>query len=61
MRGYGRNTCWYCGGFLVWDNDFDLDDVYPGEQGTITYLHCSECDAEVTYVSRDDYDEGDEE
>lgn len=44
------DVCWYCGGMLVWDSDFDRDDVYgDGESGIVTYLHCEECGASVTY------------
>lgn len=46
------NICWYCGGQLIWDNDFDLDDIY-GEgsgEGIVTFLHCRECGAEVQYT-----------
>lgn len=53
-----RNKCWYCGGELVWNNDFDLFDVYPEledyyEGGIVTYLTCSNCEASVEYTQKD--------
>lgn len=47
--------CWYCGSDLVWDNDFDLEDIEPceiGESGIVSYLHCSNCNAEARFISR---------
>lgn len=49
-----NDKCWYCGGQLCWDNDFDLFDVYPelkGEcdGGIVTYLHCTECGSTIEY------------
>ena len=52
-----RDVCWYCGGRLVWDNDFDYDEVYGEGEGIVTFLHCTKCDAEVQYSKRDDKDE----
>ena len=47
----GRVTCWWCGGELIWDCDFDKSDVYddPDMEGMVTELHCSDCGARVTY------------
>ena len=54
-----RDVCWYCGGKLVWQNDYSYEDVYgEGEgEGIVTYLICSECGARVTY----EHKEGEEE
>ena len=47
------DVCWWCRGQLVWDSDFDAEDYYceEGREGIVTFLHCSECGAIVTYVS----------
>lgn len=54
-----RDVCWYCGGKLIWQNDFSLEDVYGEGEGEdiVTYLHCTECGARVTYEQRDDEEE----
>lgn len=54
-----RDECWYCGGELCWENDYNYEDVY-GEgsgNGIVTKLHCMKCGAEVQYSLRDDEDE----
>ena len=38
-----RGICWWCGGKLIWQSDFSED------EGMVTYLTCSECNAEVQY------------
>lgn len=51
-----RDVCWYCGGRLVWDNDYSLEDVY-GEgcgDGIVTLLHCTACGAKVKYTKEED-------
>lgn len=48
------DRCWYCGGKLVWQNDFDYSDVYLEGEGIVTYLTCSNCGAEVQYSLRTD-------
>ena len=54
------NRCWYCGGKLIWQNDFAYSDIYGAGEGIVTYLTCSECGAEVEYSRRDDVDENGE-
>ena len=49
--------CWYCGGKLIWNSDFNYSDVYGEGEGIVTYLHCSNCGAEVEYSRRDDLNE----
>ena len=51
-----NQTCWYCGGQLVWDSDFNYDEVYGEGKGIVTYLHCSneKCGATVEYSLRED-------
>lgn len=52
-----RNVCWYCGGNLIWDSDFNYDEVFGEGKGVISFLHCSECGAEVQYSLRTDEEE----
>ena len=46
-------TCWWCSGQLIWDSDFDASDYHCDEEieGIVTFLHCSQCEALVTYES----------
>ena len=52
-----RDICWYCGGKLFWQSDFNYDEVYGDGDGIVTFLHCSNCNAEVQYSSRTDEEE----
>ena len=45
-----RDTCWYCGGKLIWGSDHDAEDLGYDLPGMITHLHCSNCNAQVEYV-----------
>jgi hypothetical protein len=45
-----RDVCWLCGGKLIWGCDYDPEDFgYEGD-GIVATLHCSSCNASVTYV-----------
>ena len=47
MRG---DVWWVCGGRLIWGADFNAEDYgYEGD-GIVAVLHCSDCEAQVTYV-----------
>lgn len=48
--------CWYCGGEMIWDNDFNYDEVH-GEDGIVTFLHCSQCGADCEFSQRFDEEE----
>ena len=45
-----RDTCWYCGGRLIWGTDHDAEDLGYDAPGIVTHLHCSRCNARVEYV-----------
>ena len=51
-----RTTCWYCGGELIWQSDFNYDDVHGEGEGIVSQLKCSGCHAEVQYSKREDED-----
>ena len=51
-----RDVCWYCGGQLVWQNDWSYTDFYDAEDEQdesriVTILKCADCGAEVEYRS----------
>lgn len=52
-----RDVCWYCGGQLVWQSDFDLGDIYDSQEGIYTELTCADCGAIVSYTLREEKDE----
>ena len=52
-----RDICWYCGGKLFWQSDFNYDEVYGDGEGIVTFLHCSNCNAEVQYSLRTNEEE----
>jgi hypothetical protein len=53
QRNLRRGVCWWCGGRLIWQADHDKED-FMGEEGTITHLHCSSCNASVEYISQEE-------
>ena len=46
-----RDVCWWCGG-----KDHDKEDLMD-EEGIVTHLQCSSCDASVEYISQGEDDE----
>lgn len=44
-----RDVCWYCGGRLSWNSDFNYDEVFGEGEGIVSHLTCSNCGAEVQY------------
>lgn len=49
-----RDVCWYCGGRLIWQNNYDYSDVFGEGEGIVTDPHCSECGAMVQYTLCDE-------
>ena len=47
--------CWYCGNELIWQSDFNYDEVFEEGDGIVTYLKCSndDCGAEVQISKKD--------
>lgn len=45
-----RDVCWYCGGRLIWGNDWNPEDWGLDGEGIVSTLTCSGCGAEVQYV-----------
>ena len=51
MSALRRDVSWWCGGRLIWQADHDKEDLM-GEEGIVTRLHCSSCNASVEYISQ---------
>lgn len=49
-----NDACWFCGGKLIWNSDYDYSDIYGEGEGIVSTLSCSECDAFVEYSLRTD-------
>lgn len=49
-----RDVCWLCGGRLIWDSDFNYDEVYGEGEGIVAFLHCTGCGARVEFAQRTD-------
>ena len=49
--------CWYCGEDMIWESDFNYDEVYGEGDGIVTYLHCPSCGADCKFSRRDDEDD----
>lgn len=47
--------CLLCNSMMVWQNDFDLQDVGIDAEGISVFLYCSECDSLHRF---DEYDDG---
>lgn len=52
-----RDVCWYCGGQLRWDSDFNYDEVFGEGDGIVSFLTCTNCGAEVQYSLKEENDE----
>ena len=39
--------CPYCGDTMVWQSDFNYDEVFAEGDGVVSYYHCG-CDAEFS-------------
>ena len=39
---------------MIWESDFNYDEVYGEGDGIVTYLHCPSCGADCKFSRRDD-------
>lgn len=58
---YDRNRCPFCGGYALWQSDFNYDEVYGEGDGIVSYLTCQRCGCDLEYSKRDDEDDYDDE
>lgn len=47
-------NCWYCGTEMIWQSDFNYDEVYAEGEGIVSFLICPKCGAEAQFSIRDD-------
>ena len=48
---------WWCGGKRIGQSDCTKEEIFGEGEGTVSYLTCSKCKAEVQYTSGDTEDE----
>ena len=51
------DKCWYCGGKLRWNADFNYDEIHGEGEGIVSFLTCADCGAEVQYSLEDTKEE----
>lgn len=51
------DICWYCRGQLIWQSDFNYDEVFGEGEGIVSYLICDGCGAEVQYSLKEETEE----
>ena len=49
--------CWFCGHEMIWQSDFNYDEVHGEGEGIVTYLSCPNCEAMAEFSLRDDDDD----
>ena len=49
--------CFHCGmRAVIWDSDFDAEDVGYTDPGIVHMCHCSNCGAQIEYYIRTEED-----
>ena len=43
------NSCFHCGGMIIWDSDFDYEDLGLEGQGIVHICHCPDCGAQIEF------------
>ena len=49
--------CWYCGGRLIKDDEYRLDESMSDYEGDVKEYHCEDCKAKVTFTRYDENEE----
>lgn len=52
-RTLGEPICWFCGHRLVWQSDFNYDEIFGDGDGIVSYLKCNNCGADVEFSLKD--------
>ena len=53
-------NCWFCGEEMIWQSDFNYDEIHGEGEGIVAYLHCPNCNAMAEFSLRDDEDDNDD-
>lgn len=46
--------CWFCGCEMIWQSDFNYDEIHGEGEGIVAYLHCPDCGAMAEFSQRTD-------
>lgn len=46
--------CWFCSAPMVWQSDFTFEDLERPDEGQLTVLKCSSCEAMAQFTIKDD-------
>ena len=53
--------CFHCGQrTVIWDSDFNLEDIGEEGEGIVHFCHCENCGAEIQYIIRMEDEYGNE-
>ena len=48
--------CPYCGHTMVWQSDFNYDEVFGEGEGIVSYYYCFNCGCDAEFSLRTDKD-----
>lgn len=46
--------CAFCGHKMIWQSDFNYDEVFGEGEGIVTFYHCPNCNTMAQFSKRDD-------
>lgn len=49
--------CAFCGGSLIWQSDFNYDEVYADGDGIVSIYTCAECGADAQFSLKNEEEE----
>ena len=49
--------CPYCGCNMIWQSDFNYDEVFGEGAGIVSYYHCGSCSCDAEFSLRNDEEE----
>lgn len=52
-----RTHCWFCGGRMIWQSDFDFEDYGREGDGIVAVLLCTECGAVAEFYTNEEEEE----
>lgn len=48
------SICPYCGGEMIWQSDFNYDEVYGEGEGIVSFATCSNCGADAEFSKKEE-------
>ena len=50
-------VCYFCGAELIWQNDWNFEEVYGDGEGIVSYYYCFNCGCDAEFSLRTDKEE----